>query len=195
MFWNKYHFNGSHRLSFSLSFFKANLPAHSLYCAESLLPATRTSPDAFLPSQMFVPTRIDRYWICYECLSTNCFHLFLILFLSCYPDIRRNDSSNVYLSNAFKERWLILGKMKRINFIRKWNQMVFLAENKTAIFSTFPFLSFSKCSQPAYKCGHSKEAQKLLSTNTVNFQIKVEIGRPQKGIRNIYNLSQHYFAV
>ena len=58
-------------------FFKANLPAHSLYCAESLLPATRTSPDAFLPSQMFVPTRIGRYWIRYECLSTTCFHLSL----------------------------------------------------------------------------------------------------------------------
>ena len=39
-------------------FFKANLPAHSLYCAESLLPATRTLPDAFLPSQTFVPASI-----------------------------------------------------------------------------------------------------------------------------------------
>ena len=86
-------------------------------------------------------------------------------------------------------------KNEKEQFHKKVKSNTFLAENKTAIFSTFPFLSFSKCSQPAYKCGHSKEAQKLLSTNTVNFQIKVEIGRPQKGIRNIYNLSQHYFAV
>ena len=194
MFWNKYHFNGSHRLSFSLSFFKANLPAHSLYCAESLLPATRTSPDAFLPSQMFVPTRIDRYWICYECLSTNCFHLFLILFLSCYPDKAQWLSKSLPFQ-CFYRKMINTWKNEEDQFHKKIKSNSFLAENKTAIFSTFPFLSFSKCSQPAYKCGHSKEAQKLLSTNTVNFQIKVEIGRPQKGIRNIYNLSQHYFAV